>query len=40
MNGVSDPKWNLEVEAFVVHWIIQNEKDTLMLKTIKDYMLP
>jgi hypothetical protein len=19
MNGVSDPKWNLEVEAFVVH---------------------
>jgi len=39
-DGVNISRWNLEVEPFVVWWIIQKQKNTHMLGVSKNYMIP
>ncbi len=39
-DGVDASRWNLEVEPFVVRWIIQTEKNTHKLRMIEDHMSP
>jgi hypothetical protein len=39
-NNANSPKWNLEVEPFVVQWIVQKKEDTCVLGLVKDHMVP
>jgi hypothetical protein len=39
-DGANVPKWNLEVEPFVIQWVVQMEEDTHGLGVVKDHMSP
>jgi hypothetical protein len=39
-DNANTPRWNLEVEPYVVQWIIQKEKSTCVLGLVKDHMVP
>jgi hypothetical protein len=39
-DNANSPRWNLEVEPFVIRWIVQKEEDICVLGLIKDHMVP
>jgi hypothetical protein len=39
-DGGNTLKWNLEVEPFVVWWVVEMEKDTCELRAIEVQMSP
>jgi hypothetical protein len=39
-DGADTLKWNLEVEPFVVRWVVQMKEDMCELKVIGDHISP
>jgi hypothetical protein len=39
-DGVDAPKWNLQIEPFIVWWIVQMEENMHMLGVVEDHMPP
>jgi hypothetical protein len=39
-DGANTPKWNLEIEPFVVQRVVQMEENTQRLGVVEDHMPP